>query len=221
MNNPVFEEKQLGELLTLQRGFDLPSKDRKEGNVPIVSSSGMTGMHNKVKVRPPGVVTGRYGTIGKVFYVKEPFWPLNTTLFVKDFKGNDPKFLSYLLELLNIKELNAAGAVPGVNRNHLHKIKTRVPHLPIQQKIARILSAYDDLIENNQKRIKLLEEMAQITYEQWFVRMQFPGHETTPIDAETGLPEGWSLIPLNQAVSVNPGNFSITPCNHAPGTRQT
>lgn len=89
--------------------------------------------------------------------------------------------------------MNAAGAVPGVNRNHLHKIKILLPSFPIQQKIARIISAYDDLIENNLKRIKLLEEMAQITYEEWFVRMRFPGHETTPINPETGLPEGWGI----------------------------
>jgi len=191
MLNSLFSEKLLGDVLTLQRGFDLPSKARLTGSVPIVSSSGITGTHNKSKVEPPGIVTGRYGTIGEVFFITEPFWPLNTTLFVKDFKGNDPKFLSYLLKILNISELNSAGAVPGINRNHLHQIKTKVPPLPTQQKIAHILSAYDDLIENNLKRIKLLEEMAQITYEQWFVRLKFPGHETTAIDAETGLPEGW------------------------------
>ncbi|WP_404358817.1 restriction endonuclease subunit S [Methylotuvimicrobium sp. KM1] len=68
-----------------------------------------------------------------------------------------------------------------------------MPKLAIQKKIAAILSAYDDLIENNLKRIKLLEEMAQITYEEWFVRLKFPGHETTPVDSETGLPEGWLM----------------------------
>ena len=76
----------------------------------------------------------------------------------------------------------------GVN---LARIKVKVPPLSTQQKIAQILSAYDDLIENNLKRIKLLEETAQLTYEEWFVRMKFPGHEDVAVDAETGLPEGW------------------------------
>lgn len=184
---------ELGDAINLSRGHDLPSQNREAGIFPIVSSSGITGFHNEYKAKAPGVVTGRYGTIGVVFYIKTDYWPLNTTLFVKDFKGNNPRYISYLLQCLNIKEMNSAGAVPGVNRNHLHKIKILLPPLPTQQKIAGILAAYDNLIENNLKRIKLLEEMAQITYEDWFMRLRFPGHESTTINPETGLPEGWRM----------------------------
>lgn len=194
---------ELGDILILQRGYDLPSQNRIHGEVPIVSSNGISGYHNEAKVRGPGIVTGRYGTIGEIFYVNEDFWPLNTALYVKDFKGNHPRYLSYLLKTVDIKGLNAAGAVPGVNRNHLHKIKVKVPPLPTQHRIASILSAYDDLIENNLRRIKLLEELAQRTYEEWFVRFRFPGHETTVFDAETGLPEGWErkrLIEVSEIV---------------------
>ncbi|MEB4591841.1 restriction endonuclease subunit S, partial [Candidatus Thiothrix sp. Deng01] len=167
-----WEVRALGDLITLQRGYDLPTQARVVGNTPIISSSGISGFHDEPKENPPGVVTGRYGTIGEVFYIAEPYWPLNTTLFVKDFKGNNPRFIAYLLECLNLKEMNAAGAVPGVNRNHLHKIKTKAPtSRDTQDKISAIVTAYDDLIENNLQRIKLLEEMAQITYEEWFVRM--------------------------------------------------
>lgn len=88
-------ELPLGELITLQRGFDLPSQDRKPGNVPIVSSSGISDYHSEVGVKGPGVITGRYGTIGQVFLIKEDYWPLNTTLWVKNFHGNDPQFASY------------------------------------------------------------------------------------------------------------------------------
>ncbi|AMQ57084.1 restriction endonuclease subunit S [Algoriphagus sanaruensis] len=195
----------LGDAIELKRGYDLPSNDREVGIIPIVSSSGVTDYHSVAKVKGPGVVTGRYGTIGEVFYLKEDFWPLNTTLYVKDFKGNDPRFFSYFLLCLGIKELNAAGAVPGVNRNHLHKIKISLPSPLTQRKIAAILSAYDDLIENNLKRIKLLEEKAQLTYEEWFVRMKFPGHESTPINEETGLPEGWGFKSLGDFTDVLKG----------------
>lgn len=82
-------------------------------------------------------------------------------------------------------------AIKHLTGENLAKINVLIPTLSIQQKIAAILSAYDDLIENNLKRIKLLEEMAQITYEEWFVRLKFPGHETTPLDSATGLPVGW------------------------------
>jgi hypothetical protein len=91
----------LGDVLTLQRGFDLAERLRVPGHVPIVSSSGVSGYHSVAKVKAPGVVTGRYGTLGEVFYVDEDFWPLNTTLWVKDFKGNHPRFVSFLLQTLN------------------------------------------------------------------------------------------------------------------------
>lgn len=77
----------LGDLIELKRGYDLPSQSRKDGQFPIVSSSGITGYHAEPKVQGPGVVTGRYGTLGEVFYIEENFWPLNTSLYVRDFKG--------------------------------------------------------------------------------------------------------------------------------------
>lgn len=85
----------LGDMITLQRGFDLPAKDRRPGSIPIISSAGIFDYHSEIGAKGPGVVTGRYGTIGQVFFVPGDYWPLNTTLWVKDFHGNDPKFTSY------------------------------------------------------------------------------------------------------------------------------
>ncbi len=183
----------LGEVLTLQRGFDLPERMREEGEIPIVSSSGISGYHSEAKVAAPGVVTGRYGTLGEVFYLRDDFWPLNTTLWVKDFKGNHPRFVSYLLRTLNFARQNAAGAVPGVNRNALHLLAIRLPPRPIQERIASILAAYDDLIENNTRRIQILEDMAQRIYREWFVHFRFPGHQRVRmIPSNVGLiPDGW------------------------------
>jgi type I restriction enzyme S subunit len=190
----------LGDVLTLQRGFDLPGRERVDGDVPIISSSGTTGFHNVHKVTAPGVVTGRYGTLGEVHYVTKDFWPLNTTLYVKEFKGTIPLFVAYLLRTLNLSSQNAAGAVPGVNRNHLHMLTVRVPPLHIQRKIAGVLSAYDDLIENVTRRIAILEEMAQSLYREWFVEYRFPGHERVRfVDSPLGkIPAGWKVIPLKE-----------------------
>ena len=116
----AWRECLLGDVLTLQRGFDLPNRHRRDGTVPIVSSSGITGFHSEARVIGPGVITGRYGTLGEVFYVDREFWPLNTTLYVRDFKGNDPLFLSYFLRTLDLSSQNTAGAVPGLNRKALH-----------------------------------------------------------------------------------------------------
>ena len=192
----------LGDYVHLKRGYDLPLAERHPGSVPIVSSSGVTGTHNIAMVPGPGVVTGRYGTLGEVFYIKDDFWPLNTSLYVKDFKGNDKRFISYFLQTILHASFNSAGAVPGVNRNVLHKLKIAPPPAP-QKKIAAILTAYDDLIENNRQRIALLEKMAEEIYREWFVRLRFPGHKHTPV--YKGVPEGWDVQRLSDLVSLEYG----------------
>ena len=130
--------------------------------------------------------------------VKEDFWPLNTTLYVKDFKENDPKFISYFLFTLNLANQNTAGAVPGLNRNALHLINVEIPIIDIQQKIASILSSYDDLIENNTRRIDILEQMAKLVYEEWFVKFRFPGHENVRMEPSESseIPEEWEVKKL-------------------------
>ncbi len=186
---------ELGDVITLQRGHDLPQRRRREGSIPIVSSSGTTGFHNEFKAKGPGVVTGRYGTLGEVFFVADDYWPLNTTLYVRDFKGNDPQFVAYFLRTMNLERYNGAGAVPGLNRNHLHKLPIHFPtDTDIQIRIAVQLSRFDDLIENNRRRIGLLEEAAQQLYKEWFVRLRFPGHEINKII--NGVPEGWRSVSL-------------------------
>lgn len=201
-------EGALGDFITLKRGYDLPLRDRVEGDVPIISSSGPTGMHNVAKVAGPGVVTGRYGTLGEVFYSERPYWPLNTALYVKDFQGNIPRFIYYFMHTLGLGQRNAAGAVPGVNRNVLHQMPVRVPALPVQRRIADILSAYDDLIENNNRRMDLLEESIHLLYREWFVYLRFPGHERTKI--VDGVPEGWRRAKASDSFVVQSGGTPKT-----------
>jgi type I restriction enzyme, S subunit len=207
-----WRDQTLGEVLTLQRGFDLPARDRVDGPVPIVSSSGITGRHAIGKVDPPGVVIGRYGTLGQVHWVTERYWPLNTALWVKDFKGNDPRFVSYLLRTVSA-DGSAASAVPGVNRNHLHRLPVRVPSLPTQRRIAATLAAFDDLIAINERRVKLLEHLARSLYREWFVRFRLPGREVSKlVDSELGLlPAAWEVAPIGRAVSDGGGRITSGP----------
>ena len=196
----------LGEMVNLKRGYDLPKRLRKNGPYPIVSSSGVTGAHAEAKVDPPGVVTGRYGTLGAVWYVDEPYWPLNTTLYVQDFKGNHERFIAYLLESLDLGALVSSAAVPGINRNHLHTLLVWVPDRPLQASIAASLGAFDDLIENNWRRIEILEESARLLYREWFVHFRFPGHEDVElVDSDLGLiPEGWEVNVASIALEITP-----------------
>jgi type I restriction enzyme, S subunit len=160
----------LGDLIELKRGYDLPQQDRRPGNIPIVSSSGVTDKHVEAKIRGPGVVTGRYGTLGQVFYINEDFWPLNTTLYVCNFKGNDPRFISYFLRLLDFLKYSDKAAVPGLNRNHLHQAPIYYPpDLHEQRAIAHVLGTLDDKIELNQRLNETLESMERLLFKSWFV----------------------------------------------------
>lgn len=195
-----WQTSRLGEQVTLQRGFDLPKKHRLEGNIPIISSSGVTGWHSESKIMGPGVVTGRYGTVGKVFYSEDEFWPLNTTLFVKDFKNNHPKFIYYLLQTINYNTINAKSSVPGINRNDLHQIVIKIPPFDEQLEISRYLSDLDNKIELNNQINDTLEEMAITLYKHWFVDFG-PFQDGRFVESELGdIPKGWEIVQLNDIV---------------------
>ena len=187
------------DFIVLQRGFDLTKDSIKDGPYPVVCSTSIMGYHNNYKVEGPGVVTGRSGTLGETQYVKGNFWPHNTTLFVKDFKGNNRQFVYYFLKNFDIASMGGGAAIPSLNRNVLSNLSVTIPDLSIQNNIANILSRYDSLIENYQKQIKLLEEAAQRLYKEWFVDLHFPGHETTKI--VDGVPEGWEKKKVGDMIS--------------------
>ena len=118
----------IGDLFELQRGFDLPSQDREDGEYPIYASTGIAEFHHQYKVEPPCVITGRSGTIGEVFYVDKKCWPLNTTLWVKDFKGTPSFFVYYKLKELELgKTVSGFAAVPTLNRNDVHMMESLIP----------------------------------------------------------------------------------------------
>jgi len=160
----------LGEVLTLQRGFDLPEADRRPGRFPVIASTGQVGTHDEAMVLGPGVVIGRSGSLGGGQFIEDDFWPLNTTLWVKDFKGNDPRFCYYLLRSLDLSQFNAGSGVPTLNRNHIHPLPVVVPSdLNEQRAIAHILGTLDDKIELNRHMNQTLEEMARAIFKSWFV----------------------------------------------------
>jgi type I restriction enzyme S subunit len=127
-----WESMPLEDALVLQRGFDLPSQKRKEGAIPIYASTGVNGVHNVAKVKGPGVVTGRSGSLGAVHYVHEDFWPLNTTLWVKEFKRVTLSFTYFLLSSLRLDQYNGGVSVPTLDRKVVHKISIVVPNTKLQ-----------------------------------------------------------------------------------------
>ncbi len=171
-----WEVKDISAVCLLQRGFDITESTRKFGNVPVYSSSGLAYFHNQAKVNPPGVVTGRKGILGKVFYIEEPFWPHDTTLWIKDFKGNDAKYISFFLTYFNLERFDASTSVPTLNRNNLATISIPVPPLPEQKAIAQTLSDVDILIAALDKLIAKKRNIKTATMQQLLTgKTRLPG----------------------------------------------
>jgi type I restriction enzyme S subunit len=137
------------EFAPLQRGFDLPVEKICEGEYPVAFSNGILKYHNEFKAKAPGVVTGRSGTIGRVTFVEKDYWPHNTSLWVTDFKGNEPKFVYYFYLHFDLKRFGSGSGVPTLNRNDVHVQTILVPPLPEQKAIAHILSLMDTAINKN------------------------------------------------------------------------
>ena len=154
-----WEVKELGDVLTLKRGYDLTNTQRRQGNIPVITSGGVNGYHDTAMVKAPGVVTGRYGTVGEVYYCESDFWPHNTTLYVHEFKRVKPIYAYHLLRSINFKKYSDKSAVQGINRNHLHNEVIAIPSNPIEQcYIAAILFIWDKAIT---KTLQLIDQIQQ------------------------------------------------------------
>lgn len=202
------EECILGDLVEFQRGYDLPKSKFVEGKYPVQSSNGILGYHNEYKVEGPGITIGRSGTVGNPHLIRENFFPHNTSLFVKEFKGNDIEYIYYLLQYLDLGNQKSGSGVPTMNRNHLHPIKIRAYRdKTCQQRTIKILSLIDKKIQINNQINQELEAMAKTLYDYWFVQFDFPDQNGKPYKSSGGkmvynpelkreIPEGWGVEKL-------------------------
>ncbi|EGR4166120.1 restriction endonuclease subunit S [Vibrio cholerae] len=219
-----FDKTPLNEFVTLQRGFDLPKDDRIEGNVPVVASTGIGGYHHEAKASAPGVVIGRSGSIGGGQYIEQDFWPLNTTLWVKDFKGHDPRYVYYLMRSIDFSTFNVGSGVPTLNRNHLSSLLVNEQGHESEKRIAKHLGDIDDKIAVNTKTNQTLEEMAQTIFKSWFVdfdpvKAKMNGEQPEGMDAATAslfpdklveselglIPEGWEASCMGEHFNITMG----------------
>ncbi len=145
-----WEHTSFEDALVLQRGFDLPVQNRVEGDVPIYGSTGINGFHDKTKVLGPGVVTGRSGTLGEVHYVPNDFWPLNTSLWVKEFKRVTPLFSLFLMREMDLKQYNGGASVPTLDRKAVHRVDILIP-------ADRLLLAFDGFV------VPLFDQIGNLT----------------------------------------------------------
>ena len=141
----------LDDLLVLQRGFDLPTSQRTPGMYPVIAASGFSGTHSEFRVEGPGVVTGRSGVLGKVFFVHEDFWALNTALWVKEFRISHPIHAYHLLQGLELATFNAGSAVPTLNRNHVHGLPMVLPPIEVVQAFEALVTPIFQRCRANEK----------------------------------------------------------------------
>lgn len=162
----------VGDQVMLQRGFDITKNEQSEGVVPVVSSGGIKSFHNKAMVHAPGVVIGRKGTLGKVFYLDVDYWPHDTTLWVKDFKGNNPRFVYYFFFGLDVKQLDSGTANPALNRNQVHPIEVNWPPILKQETIVETLDALSEETQHlesiYQQKLAALDELKKSLLDQAF-----------------------------------------------------
>ena len=199
--------KKLSEVAPLQRGFDLPTGKIKKGSYPVVYSNGISNYHNEFKVKGPGVITGRSGTIGKVHYADGNYWPHNTALWVTDFKDNNPRFIYYLYTYVNLEKFATGSGVPTLNRNDVHSFEVLVPSCSEQKSIAEALSDTDSLIQSIEKLIDKKKKIKQGTMQQLLT-----GKKRLP-----GFSGEWVVRRLGDIVSINKGQL-ITEKNAQDGT---
>ncbi|PQJ50173.1 hypothetical protein BTO01_24830 [Vibrio jasicida] len=179
----------IGEQVTLQRGFDITKKEQQQGDVPVVSSGGVSSFHNQFKVTAPGVVLGRKGSLGTVYFVEKDFWPHDTTLWVKDFKGNNPHYVYYFFKGMSdeLKKMDVGAANPALNRNHVHPLRVQWPARKLQDAIVSVASVLDKKIALNNQINQTLEQMAQTLFKSWFV--DFDPVIDNALDAGSYIPE--------------------------------
>lgn len=201
-----WKEVRLGDILNFRRGHDLPHSAMKPGNIPVAGSNGVIGYHDTATPIKPILTIGRSGNVGKPYFYEEA-WAHNTTLYVDDFKGNDPKFLYYLCQTMPFANFGGGSAVPTLNRNHIHPLETKIPvKVEDQRRIASILSSLDRKIELNNKINADLEEMAQAIFKNWFVDFE-PFKDGKFVDSELGMiPEGWKVGRLDEIADVVGGS---------------
>jgi type I restriction enzyme S subunit len=168
----AWTESTIGDQVTLQRGFDITKNQQRDGLVPVVSSGGIRSYHDTSMVQAPGVVMGRKGTLGKVYYLEEDFWPHDTTLWVKKFNNNDPRFVYRFFEVLDVQNLDSGAANPALNRNQVHPIRVLWPPLDeqisIAERIERISTSADQLALNCLAKLSALDDLKNSLLHQAF-----------------------------------------------------
>ncbi len=201
----AWEEKLLGQIISLQRGFDLPTQSRQKGEIAVIGSNGIVGFHNATPsdVPVPGLMLGRSGSVGELTYWEREYWPLNTVLYVIDFHDNDPYFLSFWLKLFPFKQYAQGVSVPTLNRNSISDVLFPLPKPEDQRKLAVAFHGISTSIKLHAQAIVRSQELKRVAMHDLFTRGL---RGVRQIETEFGLvPEAWQSMALDYCATVQTG----------------
>ena len=206
----------LKDRVEFQYGFSVRVNDETLGKFPVFGSNGITGYIDSFKLKAPGVIIGRKGSVGAINFSKENFTPTDTSYYlaIKDTQKDDFKFWYYYLQLLGLDKLNTHSSVPGLSREVAYLVNVNPPDITTQKKIANVLSALDAKIELNNRINAELETLAKTIYDYWFVQFDFPGNNNQPYKTSGGkmvwnddlkreIPEGWKVGKMSELIDSN------------------
>jgi len=206
--SPCWRQLKWGDLATLEYGKGLRGYQAAKSRYPVYGTNGLIGWHDTALCKKPGIIIGRKGAYRGVHLSKTPFFVIDTAFYLNLLSNEvDLTWAYYQLINFDINKIDSGSAIPSTSREAFYQIPVLLPPLLTQRKIAAILSAYDDLTENNMRRIAILEEMARSLYREWFVHFRFPGHEKIRmVESEMGLiPEGWEVNTLENLGTIVTG----------------
>ena len=196
-----WREVKLGEIINLYNGK--ATKSNENGLYPVFGSNGIIGSVDDYAFEK-GIIIGRVGAYcGSVKFSQKKFWASDNTIVADVKEGKSLLFMKYMLSTLSINSYAVGSAQPLITQGIIKNLKVSIPEISTQKKIATILSTYDKLIENNNRRIQILEQTAEELYKEWFVRMRFPGYEKTKFDK--GIPEGWEVTKIGEMATFKRG----------------
>jgi type I restriction enzyme S subunit len=200
-----WELRRLGDVFSLEYGENLTEDERDGGQYPVYGSNGRVGSHSESYVDDSGIIIGRKGSIGEAEFSEEPFYPIDTTYYISQEETDENlRFVYYLLENVQLSRLNAASAIPGLNRNDVYSLKGLVPSLSEQRKIASILYNVDQSIQKTEQIIKRCRQLYSGLLQSVF--HEYKDEDTKKVGRLGKVPTTWEVVSLSEVTEVTMGN---------------
>ncbi len=204
MSTQNLKKIKIGDILKLEYGKNLPSQKRTPGDIPVYGSNGIVGTNGNSLVNTKGIIVGRKGSIGKLEWSDEPFWPIDTTYYITESDMVDLKWIYFMLQTLELGKMNRGTGVPGLNRDDVYKLEISLPARSVQKKIASELEIVDNAISITDQTIQKTEELKQGLMQELLTKGI--GHTDFKKTEIGSIPENWEVELLDHVAKRGSGH---------------